>query len=117
MKNMRSSELLSDSEIMDLLKDHQRTSKLSKKEELTEMARVALRESLEKAVEVYKKNQDFGSVESFSNLLCNFESFKFFIEFENNNSIVYSFESITESGHYTLKDSGFFSLLKQEEAL
>ncbi|MEY9979043.1 hypothetical protein [Lysinibacillus sp. RC79] len=40
MKIMRSSELLSDSEIMDLLKDHQRTSKLSKKEELTEMARV-----------------------------------------------------------------------------
>ncbi|HBT73087.1 MAG TPA: hypothetical protein DEB37_12825 [Lysinibacillus sp.] len=117
MKLMRNSELLSDNEIMDLLKDHQRTSKLSKKEELTGMARVVLRESLEKAVEVSKKNQDFGSAQSFSNLLYNFESFKFFIEFEKNNSIVYSFESITESGYYTLKDSGFFTLLKQEEAL
>ncbi|GAB0169191.1 hypothetical protein LSPCS325_26280 [Lysinibacillus sp. CTST325] len=103
MKITRNSELLSDSEIMNLLKDHQKTSKLSKKEELTEMTRVVLKESLEKAVEIYKKNQDLGSVESISNLLCNFESFKFFIEFENNNSIVYSFESIMESEHYVLK--------------
>lgn len=107
---MRSSELLSDSEIMNLLNDPQ--NKLSKKEELTEMVRVVLKESLEKAVEIYKENQDFGSAESFNNLLCNFESLKFFIEFENNNFIVYSFESITESGYYTLKESGFFTLLK-----
>jgi len=110
---MRSCELLSDSEIMDLLKDHQKVSKLTKKEELTEMANCFDR----KGSGNYKKNQDFGSVESFSNLLCNFESLNFFIEFENNNSIVYSFENITESGHYNLKDSGFFTLLKQEKAL
>lgn len=109
---MRNSDLLSDSEIMDLLDGSQRTIKSFNKEELTETARAILRESLEKSIEIYKQNKDFGSVETFSNILCNFESLKFYLEFDHENSIAYSFECSKETEHYALKDSGFFTLLK-----
>ena len=56
---MRNSDLLSDSEIMDLLDDSQRTIKSFKKEELTETTRAVLRESLEKSIEIYKKKKRF----------------------------------------------------------
>lgn len=78
------------------------------KEEITEISRVVLRESLEKTVEICKEKRDFESVESFSNLLCNFDNLTFFVELENNDSIVYSIEYITDSMHYSFKDSGFF---------
>ncbi|MCS1383229.1 hypothetical protein NXZ75_13565 [Lysinibacillus sphaericus] len=112
MNIMRNSDLLSDSEIMDLLDGSQRTIKSFNKEELTETARAILRESLEKSIEIYKQNKDFGSVETFSNILCNFESLKFYLEFDHENSIAYSFECNKETEHYALKDSGFFTLLK-----
>ncbi len=109
---MRNSDLLNDSEIMDLLDDSQRTIKSFNKEELTETARAILRESLEKSIEIYKQNKDFGSVETFSIILCNFESLKFYLEFDHENAIAYSFECNKETEHYALKDSGFFTLLK-----
>jgi len=111
MKNMRISNLLSDSEIMDLLDGPQKMGIVLQKEELTEMSRVVLRESIEKTVKI-KEKKDFESVEAFSNLLCNFDIFTFFVELENNDSIVYSFEYMTDSMHYSFKDSGFFTLPK-----
>ncbi|MGE7946103.1 hypothetical protein [Lysinibacillus sp. NPDC093688] len=112
MKNMRISNLLSDSEIMDLLDGPQKMGIVLQKEEITELSRVVLRESLEKTVEVCKAKKDFESVEAFSNLLCNFDNITFFVELENSDSIVYSFECITDSMHYSFKDSGFFTLPK-----
>ena len=64
------------------------------------------------ALEIFKQNKDFGSVETFSNILCNFESLKFYLEFDHENAIAYSFECNKETEHYALKDSGFFTLLK-----
>jgi len=112
MENMRKSDLLSDSEIMDLLDGPKKMGIVLQKEGITEISRVALRESLEKTVEICKEKKDFESGETFSKLLCNFDNITFFVELENNDSIVYSFEYITDSMHYSFQDSGFFTLPK-----
>ncbi len=111
MKIIRSSEHLSEREITDLLRGPQKClEEISEKVEVTN--RVDLRESLEKVVEAFKEKNDFKNVELFNNFLCNFENTTFFVEFADNNSIVYSFMCITDSTHYNFKDSGFFTLPK-----
>ncbi len=111
MINSLNSKHLTEREITDLLRGPQKCLKeISDKVEVTE--RAALRDSLEKAVGVFKKENDFKNVELLSNLLCNFDDITFFVEFADENSIVYSFEWITNSAYYSMKDSIFFTLQK-----
>jgi len=104
---------LTKSEIEALLDGPQKCfQRINQKVTVTEKNKVALRESLEKTVKMFKEKKDFKNVEYLNDLAENLDKINFFIEFADKDSIFYSFECITESTRYIFKDSGFFTLPK-----
>ncbi|MEK5231250.1 hypothetical protein MHB42_05695 [Lysinibacillus sp. FSL K6-0232] len=108
---MSDSKYLSESEITEILESRPRNIEgFVQKIEVTD--RVALRESLEKTLEVFKLEENFNRIEFFNNVLNNFENTTFFIDFAEGNFMFYSFETVKNSTHYEIKDTGFFKLPK-----
>ncbi len=62
--------------------------------------RTRLKESLVRVLELAKMQNDLEHVELFKNIFCNFDQITFFVEFVDENSIVYSFKSRSNCGEY-----------------
>ena len=117
LKIMRKSDILNESEILELLSSPEKVITAPEKDEVTELDKVVLRESLEKIVKILKEKKEFESAKSFENLLNDFNKLVFFVEFEDKDFIFYTFTRSTENTHYSLKSSGFFTLPKGKDTI
>lgn len=117
LKIMRKSDILNESEILELLSSPEKVITAPEKDEVTELDKVVLRESLEKIVKILKEKKEFESAKSFENLLNDFNKLVFFVEFEDKDFIFYTFTRSTENTHHSLKSSGFFTLPKGKDTI
>ena len=111
MKHLRKSVHLSEREITELLRGPEKCLQ-DYCGAVAVLDRASLKESLAQALELAKTQNDLEHVELFKNVLCNFDQITFFVEFADENSIVYSFKSSSNCGKYYVKDSVFFTLPK-----
>ena len=111
MKHLRKSVHLNEREITELLRGPEKCFQRFSGA-IVVLDRASLKESLEQALELAKTQNDLEHVELFKNVLCNFDQITFYVEFADENSIVYSFRSKSNCGEYYVKDSVFFTLPK-----
>ena len=99
MKYLRKSVHLSEREITELLRGPEKCLQdFSGVAEVLDRTR--LKESLAQALELVKTQNDLEHVELFKNIFCNYDQITFFVEFADENSIVYSFKSRSNCGEY-----------------
>ncbi|WP_018393171.1 hypothetical protein [Bacillus sp. 37MA] len=76
----------------------------------TKKDRILLKNELNKKLKECKKTSKFDMVETFENLLEGIETIDFFVQSENKECIIYSYELVKSEDGYTFNDSGFLTV-------